>query len=156
MPERTYQIWNPGNNYYDTVLANLIFGMRYPEGTTRREKVNGEWTDVPIDPLYLGPNQRNQARSQASLEESEALRGQLGSKRKLGKNERMPEGSYALADYPGLGSAVDWARTGNTPVGSMGIGQWLAEFRDPNKERQGRRQRQMWAEMQSRLLGGRY
>ena len=120
------------NNYYDTVLANLL-------GTG-----------------MFGPTQQAGARSMASETEDAMLRRMLGSKRKLGKNERMPEGSYALADYPGLGSAVDWARTGNTPVGSMGIGQWLAEFRDPNKEQQGRRQRQMWAEMQSRLLGGRY
>jgi hypothetical protein len=95
--KREYQIWNPGVNYYDSYLADLMTGTQNPEGTEAWKR------------------ERNLARKFASEKEDVALKGVLGGKRKLGKGERMPEGAYALANYPGLQSAIDWSMTGATP-----------------------------------------
>ena len=64
-------------NYYDTVLAQLLFQQAYPKGTTERQKIGGEWIDVPVSPEYLGPNKRRQQSMQASMREDEMLRDVL-------------------------------------------------------------------------------
>lgn len=153
---RNYQIYNRGDNYYDTMLADLLFGERYPFGTTERKKVGGEWTDVPRAPEFppgteAEKDARRRAKRGASAKEDEALRGALGSSRAAREGE--PTGMYALANYPGLMSAVDWASTGNTPGGSGGIGQWMAEQRDPELARRGQQKRMDWARRQRELLG---
>jgi len=150
MAEREYQIWNPGNNYYDQVLASMIFGQAYPQGTTRREKVNGEWVDVPIDPLHRGPNTRREATQQASLAEDEMLRGALGSKRSLGKHERMPEGAYTSTKYPGFEQHLFGAESGFVPRGYS----WRSLAGESTQDRMERERRQReWAQQQRAMLG---
>ena len=62
---------------------------------------------------HAGPTQDALARSGASRSEDEMLRGLLGSSRELGRGESAgPSGQYALAKYPELSRAVEWAKTG--------------------------------------------
>ena len=81
------------------LLDQLMFQQTYPRGTTERKKVDGEWEDVDIDPLYQNQEARRGARSQASLGEDEMLRRQLGSSRK--RNLGEPTGMYSGIDYAG-------------------------------------------------------
>jgi hypothetical protein len=97
--------------------------------------------------------QNQEARNIASQKEDQALKGALGSRRKLREGERMPRGSYALADFEGLGGITDWASTGNTPGGSAHIGLWLQEQSDPRLRDENMRKRQEWAAIQRALLG---
>lgn len=122
------------SNYYDDMLAQLLATGAFDTGS-----------------LHQGAA----ARSMASEAEDEMLRGRLGSRRKRGKNENIPRGSYALANYPGLMNAVDWASTGNLPGGSATIGMWLKEAQDPQAASRGRWDRMEWAKKQRELLGRR-
>ena len=118
------------SNYYDDVLAQILgSGM-------------------------FGPNQDASARAMASDLESERFRGLTKRKRKLGKKEHMPKGAYALAMYPGLQSAVEWAATGNLPGGSASVGMWMKEGADMKLREENSRKRREWAAMQRALLGG--
>ena len=102
----------------------------------------------------FGPNQGAFAKARASDLESERFRGLTKKKRKLGKHEQMPEGAYALAMYPGLQSAVEWASTGNLPGGSASIGMWLKEQSDMKLQHENAQKRKEWAMNQRRLVGG--
>ena len=158
MAKREYQIWNPGNSYYDTMLAELLYKERYPQGDTKRVQVGGEWVDQPRDPEFQTGTEaekdaRRRAKGGASEKEDLALKGALGSSRTKRKNERMPEGAYALADYPGLSSAIDWAKTGNLPGGSASIGMWLKEQNDMALRDANSKKRKEWAAYQEQLLG---
>jgi hypothetical protein len=106
---------------------------------------------------YAGPGQDAAARGSASSIEDEMLRGLLSSKRKLKEGEGGPSGTYALAKYPELSRAVEWARTGNMPLtAGGGITAWLKEQQDPALRDKNSQKRRNWAAQQSRLLGGRY
>jgi hypothetical protein len=106
---------------------------------------------------YAGPTEDALARSGASAIEDEMLRGLLGSSRKKRKGEALPQGSYALAKYPELWKAVQWAKTGNLPGGLGGSEKmWLKEAQDRDLQERNSQQRRNWAGMQARLLGGRY
>jgi hypothetical protein len=106
---------------------------------------------------YAGPNEDALARSGASAIEDEMLRGLLGSSRKKREGEAMSQGSYALAKYPELWKAVQWAKTGNLPGGGGSSEKmWLKEAQDSELRDRNSQQRRNWAEMQARLLGGRY
>lgn len=59
------------------------------------------------------------ARRYASMAEDERLRGELGYKRKKGKGEKLPDGNYALAEYPQLHYAIWQAKAGLDPTGAM-------------------------------------
>ena len=118
------------SNYYDNVLAQLLATGAFDTGS-----------------LHQGAL----ARGMASESEDEMLRGRLGSRRK--RREGEPPGSFALANYPGLMNAVNWAATGNLPGGSATIGQWMAEQQDPQLAARGRQKRMDWAKRQRELLG---
>ena len=107
---------------------------------------------------YSGPTDDALARSSASSVEDDMLRGLLGSNRKLGKGENAgPPGAYALAKYPELSRAVEWAKTGNMPLtAGGGITAWLEEQQDPRLRDKNSQKRKQWAAQQARLLGGRY
>ena len=106
---------------------------------------------------YAGPNQDALARSSASAVEDEMLRGLLGGSRKKREGESIPQGAYALAKYPELWKAVEWARTGNLPGGAGSSEKmWLKEAKDSELRDRNSQQRREWAGMQARLLGGRY
>jgi hypothetical protein len=107
---------------------------------------------------YAGPTDDALARSSASAIEDEMLRGLLGSSRELGENESGgPSGSYALAKYPELWKAVQWAKTGNLPGGAGSSEKmWLKEAQDRDLQERNSQKRKQWAAQQSRLLGGRY
>ena len=133
---REYQIWNRGDRYYDTMLAQLMADEQAPEGTIA-------WDDA-----------RRRAKTKASGKEDLALKGALGRSRKLGEREQMPKGAYALAMYPGLQSAVEWAATGNLPGGSASVGMWLKEGADMKLREENSRKRREWAANQRALVGG--
>ena len=107
---------------------------------------------------HAGPGQDALARGAASSSEDAMLRGLLGSSRELGENESGgPSGSYALAKYPELWAAVEWAKTGNRPGGSGGgLPEWLKEQQNPGLRDRNSQKRRQWAAQQPRLLGGRY
>jgi hypothetical protein len=107
---------------------------------------------------YAGPNEDALARSGASAIEDEMLRGLLGSKKKLKEGESGgPGGSYALAKYPELWKAVQWAATGNLPGGGGSSEKmWLKEAQDRDLQERNSQKRKQWAAQQARLLGGRY
>ena len=105
-----------------------------------------------------GPNQDASARADASADSDEKLRALMGSKRKKGKHEQIPDGALALSNYPGLRNAVDWATTGNAPAGG-GQGSHTGWLREQNDQAYGDRQRQGrkdWAQNQKDVLGWRY
>jgi len=118
------------SNYFNDALNRILFGL------------GGQ----------PGPNDRKGAQIQASQQETDMLDYLAGSSRARRKGE--PGGVYALADYPGLYSATEWARGGGTPLGSGGIGQWLLELRDKDAARRGMRERQGWAQRQADLVSG--
>ena len=106
----------------------------------------------------FGSNDDALARGMASEGEDAYLRKLLGSKRKKGEDEHIPQGAYALSPYPGLRQATDWAATGNAPAGGgQGSGHgWLREQNDSeygDYMRQGRRD---WAANQKALMGWSY
>ena len=107
---------------------------------------------------HAGRNQDALARGSASATEDSMLRGLLGSSRELGEGESGgPSGSYALAKYPELWKAVQWAATGNLPGGGGSSEKmWLKEAKDPNLRDRNSQKRKAWAAEQARLLGGRY
>ena len=70
-------------------------------------------------PQYGGEQGRRTAAADSSLVEDDMLRYQMGSKRKKGKNENIPSGSYALAEYPGLAYDIWAASAGLSPRGGM-------------------------------------
>lgn len=105
-----------------------------------------------------GPTQRNKARADASEYEDSYLRQLLGSSRKKGKDEKIPDGTLALYDYPGLRHAVDWASTGNAPGGANqgSATGWLREQNDQAYGDRMRTGRKDWAQNQKDVLGWRY
>ena len=107
---------------------------------------------------HAGPTQDALARSGASAVEDEMLRGLLGSSRELQEGESGgPSGSYALAKYPELSRAVEWAKTGNMALtAGGGVDAWLKEQQDPQLRDRNAQKRKEWAAQQARLLGGRY
>ena len=111
-----------------------------------------------MDEGQYGPNQDAAARGEASAQSDEKLRGLMGSSRKKGKRENMPDGSLSLSNYPGLRQSVDWAATGNTPsgVGSGSAHGWLREQNDRQYGDQQRQGRKDWAQNQKDILGWRY
>ena len=116
-------------NYYDQVLSALLGSGEY------------------------GPNQQALARADASGAEDERFRGLTKRKSKKRKGERKPQGAYSLADHEFLGSATDWASTGNTPGGSAHIGLWLQELNDPALRDANAKKRREGAAYQRQLLG---
>ena len=60
-------------------------------------------------PQYGGEQGRRTAAADSSLVEDDMLRYQIGSKRKKGKNESIPSGSYALSWYPGQEMDIEMA-----------------------------------------------
>ena len=116
-------------NYYDQILSMLLGSGEY------------------------GGNQQALARADASVAEDDRFKSLTKRKRKLGKNERMPEGAYALANYPGLSSAVDWAKTGNLPGGNASIGMWLKEQNDMALRDANSKKRKEWAAFQDQFTG---
>ena len=104
-----------------------------------------------------GSTQDASARATASGYEDSMLREQLGSSRKKRKGENAPEGSFALAKYPELWKAVEWAKTGNLPGGAGSSEKmWLKEAQDPALRNKNSEQRKNWAHQQAAMLGGRY
>lgn len=114
-------------SYYDVMLARLL-------GTGA-----------------FGTTDQAAARTRASEMEDAMLRYRLGSKRERRRGE--PGGAYAMANYPGLGFAIEGASSGLTPYGSGGIGLWLQEAQDPQAAQRGAQERMKWAEMQRKILG---
>jgi hypothetical protein len=151
---REYQTWNRGNNYYDTMLAQLMFGEVYPRGMTERKKVGGEWENVPIPPEFL-PNTeewkdaRRRSKAGASAKEDLALKGALGRSRSRRKGERP--GSYAMTDYPGLQTQI-WGA--ESQAGSM-PGSMIQSFyrMSPEQQKAFLEQRRQWAAQQREVLG---
>jgi len=111
-----------------------------------------------MDTGEYGPTQDAAARGKASEQEDAMLRYKMGSKRKKGKHEQIPDGSLALSNYPGLRNAVDWAATGNMPsgVGSGSAHGWLKEQNDREYGDRMRQGRKDWAQNQKDALGWRY
>ena len=123
----------PSSNMYDSMLEQLL-------GTGA-----------------FGSGNQAVARRMASEGSDARLRGELGSSRKKRKGESIPQGAYALAKYPELWKAVEWARTGNLPGGAGSSEKmWLKEAKDSELRDKNAQQRREWAGMQARLLGGRY
>ena len=114
------------NTYYDMILAQLLN--------------TGEF----------GPTQQAGARSMASEASDAMLRGQLGSKRKLGKHERMPEGAYTSAKFPGFEQQLFGAESGFLPRGVS----WRSLAGESTQDRMERERRQReWAQQQRAMLG---
>lgn len=123
----------PNNTMYDSMLGQLL-------GTGG-----------------FGRNDRAVARRIASEGNDSMLRGQLGSRRELREGEGGPSGAYALAKYPELSRAVEWAKTGNMPLTAGGsVTAWLEEQQNPKLRDKNAEKRRQWAAQQARLLGGRY
>ena len=119
-------------DYYDDMLAQIMWGQQ-----------NNQI-----------PGNSKHAKMSASEMEDRKLRELLGGRRKRRRGEMIPEGAYSLADHEFLGSAIDWARTGNTPGGSAHIGLWLKEQGDRRLRDENSKKRKEWAAIQQRLIGG--
>ena len=99
-------------------------------------------------PEYGGDQGRRTAAADSSLMEDEMLRYQMGSKRKKGKNERTPSGSFALAEYPGLRYDIDNAAAGANPRGGL-FNNLIPGSEEDDKLRELRRR---WAEIQGSMM----
>ena len=100
-------------------------------------------------PEYGGDQGRRTAAADASLLEDAMLRYKMGGKRKLGEKEKMPSGSYALAEYPGLRYDIDNASRGANPRGGM-----YSSFVIPGLAADDRMQelRRKWAQVQGSMM----
>jgi len=90
--------------------------MLYPSG---RSETDEDGNVTYFDPTNPSASDQRGASMAASLENDEQLRYQMGSSRKKGKNENIPSGSYALAEYPGLRYDIDNAARGMNPRGGL-------------------------------------
>ena len=122
-------------NYYDQILSMLLESGEY------------------------GGNQQALARADASVAEDDRFKSLTKRKRKLGKNERTPDGAYALARYPQLGIAMMQASQGLMAPGgnAANIGLWMKDHElgaDPYAPMKRTEERKRWAAEQMRLLGG--
>ena len=151
---RQYRQENPGRSYYDMLYEQLMMGSRGVEDMEGGYQMMGMQADLE----GRGWSPSRAAKNVAGQSEDALLSGLLGSKRKLGEDEDLPQGAYALSPYPGLRQATDWAATGNAPAGGgQGSGHgWLREQNDSeygDYMRQGRRD---WAANQKALMGWSY
>ncbi len=152
---REYQTWNRGDSYFDMLMEQMMFDEQYPRGATEQKKIGGEWETVPVAPeweknTWAESEAKSRVKGKASLKEDQALRGALGSSRKLREGENIPGGSYALAKYPGMDMDLWIADAGGVPRG-YGIQSFMGET---PQERQERMQKQKeWANAQRAAVG---
>ena len=99
-------------------------------------------------PEYGGEQGRRTAAADSSLMEDEMLRYKMKSKRKKGKNENIPSGSFALAEYPGLRYDIDNAAAGANPRGGL-FNNLIPGSEEDDKLRELRRR---WAEIQGSMM----
>ena len=106
-------------SYFDKILRDIIAGGQGTQG----------WQEDYI---------------MASEAENAKLRGALGSSRKMKKGEKLPEGSFSLARYPGIDHDV-WAM-------ERGFLPWhgTQETRNQRKERE--EKQRIWAQRQQQML----
>lgn len=123
----------PGSDYASNFLDDLIEAFTYPEGRTYYE--DGKRKNY--DPKYLSPYDRRDLEAQASVNEDEALRYALGSKRKRKENDRRQLGNTSLAKYPGIEHQIWSQEAGFMPKGYSWrnlAGEDEDDFRDRQKK----------------------
>lgn len=103
-------------NYRDIMLQQMLEQLLFPNGTTTEDKEGNITNNAPRN---LSSNEQRGARMGASEMEDARLRGLLGSSRSMRKGERLPRGSYALAEYPGLQFDIWNAASGSNPRGGL-------------------------------------
>jgi len=101
------------DNYYDQLVAELILGGMSPKDNYAFKRLSpaiggGADPNSLSSALTTGMSERD-ARSAAGRAENTWLSAALGSKREKGKNERTPEGSYAMSWYPGQQMDIEMA-----------------------------------------------
>ena len=136
------------SNYRDDIFQQMLEQLLYPNGRTTYDKKTD--TDIENEANLLSSNDVRGASMQASMTEDQQLRNQLGSKRSLRKGERMPRGSYALAEYPGLRYDIDNASRGANPRGGLFNG--LIPGSEEDKKLQ--ELRRLWAQNQGAMMPG--
>jgi len=119
--------------------------MLYPSG---RSKTDEDGNVTYFDPTNPSASDQRGASMAASLENDEQLRYQMGSSRKKGKNERIPSGSFALAEYPGLRYDIDNAAAGANPRGGL-FNNLIPGSEEDDKLKELRRR---WAEIQGSMM----
>jgi len=144
-------------SYYDSLIRELlgggmadnartgyraapIMGAGLPQGMTPEDLASG---------MLGGGFDERTARRLASGAEDTMLSGHLGSERKKGKNERIPSGSFALAEYPMLRNAIDKMRM---PGGSNVQGYF--GYMSKEQQDEADRRNQEWAAIQQSMLNG--
>ena len=100
-------------------------------------------------PEYGGEQGRRTAAADSSLMEDDMLRYKMKSKRKKGKNERIPSGSFALAEYPMLQNAIDKM---HMPGGSNVQGYF--GYMSKEQQDEADRKNKEWAAIQQSMLNG--
>jgi len=115
-------------NYRDEIFRQMMEQLLFPQG---RSSTDQDGVETLYDPRNIGASERRGASMASSMQEDAALRGQLGSRRSVGENEKIPRGSYALAEYPGLRYDIENAARGLNPRGGLygaippGSEEWL-------------------------------
>ena len=144
-------------SYYDSLIQELlgggmpdtkrsgyraapIVGGGLPKGMSEVDLAQG---------MTGGGFDERTARRLASGAEDVMLSGHLGSKRKLGENESMPRGAYALAEYPGLQYDI-WAASNGMPGRGAGAGSTVIPGSEEDLKLKELRKR--WAEIQGSMM----
>lgn len=144
-------------SYYDSLIAELLSGGMPTNSSSGYRLSPGISAGMPQgmshEQLVAGAtggglNERD-ARRFASGAEDVMLSGHLGSKRKLGEKERMPSGSYALAEYPGLRYDI-WAASAGLPGRGAGAGSTVIPGSEEDLKL--RELRKRWAEIQGSIM----
>jgi hypothetical protein len=148
-----YDTHAPETNYYDDMLAQILWSQKYPRGEYEwlEDERTGRRRKVPVPETYQTSEDRRGAKMKASQRESDMLGYLLGSERAATRSDKP--GRYAMAEYPELWFATQGASQGLTPYGSGGIGQWLADLQTPGGGQRRDKERKDWARQQERILG---
>ena len=144
-------------SYYDSLIQELLGGGMADNARTgyRAAPIMGAGLPQGITPEDLASGMRGggcderPARRLASGAEDTMLSGHLGSERKLGENENMPRGAYALAEYPGLQYDI-WAASNGMPGRGAGAGSTVIPGSDADDKLKELRKR--WAEIQGSMM----
>lgn len=119
------------NRYYDdrSALYDLRESQRKQyDDPSKQEQYNREYDDQ-TQQLFeqmvkemVGSGTNEPGSYDRAAASNELMTGEfsgLGYSRKKGKNERIPDGTYALAEYPQLHYAIWQAKAGLDPTGAM-------------------------------------
>ena len=134
-------------NYRDEMFRQMMEQLLFPQG---RSSTDQDGVETLYDPRNIGASERRGASMASSMQEDAALRGQLGSSRSVGENEKIPRGIYAAAEYPDLFNVIDKMASMPGGVNPQGYFGYMTKEQRELADKKNRN----WAANQRALLQG--